>query len=104
MDTTNVTLKPFVNRKLELSVVDGVILWENRVVVPSLGQELLLQELHPCHPGITRMKMLAHMFVWWPQLDSDIHSNQLLPQCLFTLGGGPLLPGTDLAGPFLGHM
>ena len=67
-------LKPFFTRKLELSVVDGVILWGNRVVVPSPGRDLLLQELHACHPGIARMKTLARMFVWWPHLDSNIEA------------------------------
>ena len=63
LDPTNMALKPFANRKLELSTVDGVILWGNGVVVPYPGQTLLLWELHACHPGITRMKSLAHMSV-----------------------------------------
>ena len=46
-------VKPFVARKLKLSVQDNVILWGTRVVIPSSGQELPLQELHACHPGMT---------------------------------------------------
>ena len=74
VDSADRDLKPFVTRELELSVVDGVILWGNRVVVPTPGRVLLLQELNACHPGIARMKTLARMFVWWPHLDSDIEA------------------------------
>ena len=112
-------LKPFFTRKLELSVVDGVILWGNRVVVPSPGRDLLLQELHACHPGIARMKTLARMFVWWPHLDSDIEA--FVKKCTICQSqrsappAVPIRPWTwpttpwyrlhvDLVGPFLGNM
>ena len=31
------------------------------------------------HPGATRMKNLAHMFTWWPNIDKDIETCQTLP-------------------------
>ena len=34
----------------------------------------ILQELHQGHPGIVRMKSIAHSHVWWPKLDHDIES------------------------------
>ena len=112
-------LKPFVNRKLELSTQDGVILWGNRVVVPPPGRDALLKELHACHPGMARMKTLARMFMWWPCLDSDIEA--FVKHCSTcqlqrpTPPASPIRPWKwptqpwfrlhlDLAGPFLGHM
>ena len=65
-------LKPYWNRRLELSVHAGCILWGTRVVVPLQGRTMVLTELHGGHPGITRMKTLAHQLVWWPNLDCAI--------------------------------
>ncbi len=105
--------------KLELSTEDGIILWGNRVVIPSPKRSPLLQELHACHPGISRMKSLARMFVWWPGLDVDIE--ECVKKCVVCQSLQPAPPAApiqpwkwptqpwfhihlDLAGPFLGHM
>ena len=58
------SLSPFSSRSTKLSVLDGCILWGSRVVVPPQGQPSVLQELHTAHPGMTRMKALARMYVW----------------------------------------
>ena len=54
-------LDPFTSKRLDLSFYDGCILWETRVVIPRLGRDTVLQELHEGHPGMSKMKALARI-------------------------------------------
>ena len=118
-DKSDDKFRPFYLRRLELSTQDGVLLWGNRVVVPPQGRDIILTELHSCHPGIAHMKTLARMFVWWPCLDSDIET--VVKSCSLCQShrpapvAAPIQPWKwpskpwsrlhlDFAGPFLGHM
>ena len=48
-------------------------------MVPPLGQESVLIELHGGHPGTSRMKLLARGLVWWPGMDQEIEN--MVKQC-----------------------
>ncbi|XP_022101226.1 uncharacterized protein LOC110984905 [Acanthaster planci] len=63
---------------------DGVILRGRRVVIPeqSALRLRLLREIHATHPGIVKMKALAHSFMWWPVIDRMIeHEVQSCQNC-----------------------
>ena len=64
-------LRPVWNRRDELSLENGCLLWGRRVIVPFQFQKLLLEELHNCHPGMCRMKALGRSFVLRPGIDLD---------------------------------
>ena len=62
----------FAKKRNELTVEEGCLLWGLRVVIPKKLQAAILSELHEQHPGIVRMKSLARMHVYWPNIDADI--------------------------------
>ena len=106
---------PYHNRRYELSVLDGCVLWGSRVIVPSVGHPIILNQLHECHPGVNRMKSLARCYVWWLKIDSDIESTvQSCKNCQLNRSAPPRAPlhpweypwaclHIDHAGPYLGH-
>ena len=61
--------KPYWLRRTELSTQQGCLLWGSRVVVPTSLRTSMLKELHDTHPGVSRMKSLGCMFVWWLGFD-----------------------------------
>ena len=67
-------MKPFNRRSEELSVQDGCVLWECRVVVLIAGQVQVLKQLHDGHPGVSRIKSIARSLVWWPGIDKATES------------------------------
>ena len=65
-------LKPFYHRKDQLTTDQGCLLWRTRAIIPKVLQSRLLQELHFTHPGMVKRKVLAHSYMWWPNIDCNI--------------------------------
>lgn len=113
------SLSTYSAKRSELSVFQGCVMWGSRVVIPPQGRPIVLQELHEGHPGMTRMKTLARMYVWWPLIDKDIEQSVLQCHlCQQQQAAPPVTPlqpwkwlsqpwvrlHMDFAGPFEGKM
>lgn len=89
-------MQAFWRRRDELSIEQDCLTWGNRVIVPKSLQPDVLSLLHDGHPGMTRMKMLARSYVWWPSLDKDIEYTvrncHICQSVLPAITTGPLQP------------
>ncbi|XP_011858362.1 PREDICTED: uncharacterized protein K02A2.6-like [Vollenhovia emeryi] len=55
-----------------LSVSNDVIFYGERVVVPEIHRQRVLEHLHQGHPGECRSKLLASSKCFWPGITKDI--------------------------------
>ena len=112
-------IKPFYKKRLELTTFNGCLLLGLKVVIPAKFQEPVLKLFHEGHPGMTRMKSLARLHVWWPSITTDIeHAVQNCTNCAVMARDPQRVPlhswdfprkpwqrlHLDYAGPFKGKM
>ena len=65
-------LQPYYRLRNELSTLHGCLTWGLRTIIPSRFRNYLLNYLHLSHPGMTRMKIDARRYCWWPSIDKEI--------------------------------
>ena len=112
-------LKPYWNRRNELTIEGSCVMWGIRVVIPRKLQSQVLEELHRDHPGIVRMKSIARSHMWWPGIDKQLEeASKSCVRCQAIKSKpavAPLHPWlwpsrpwqrihVDFAGPFKGKM
>ena len=86
-------LEPYSSRRLELSSYEGRVLWGTHVAIPPQGRKAVFQELHEGHPGISCMKALARVYVWWPGITADIEKSvRLCRECQQVQSSPPPAP------------
>ena len=84
----------------DLFVVDGVIQYKDRVVIPPSLREEVLSSLHSAHQGVTSMTSRADSSIFWPGITSAI--NALRNQCIHCnrmAPSHPCAPPTPLVSP-----
>ena len=58
--------------KDSLSIVDGLLTYENRIVIPQEEQTEILKIHHESHQGFDKCNENAKRAVWWPNLATDL--------------------------------
>ena len=56
----------------DLSIMDGLLMKGNRIVIPQALQSDILDKLHTGHQGLVKCKERARISVWWPGINNDI--------------------------------
>ena len=63
----------FYNRREELSVTfNKLICLNDRILIAPKLRSAVLQDLHSLHLGVEKMKSLARLTCYWPELNEDI--------------------------------
>lgn len=64
--------KNLYSQKESLQFVEGVLLLENRVIIPDKLRKAVLKLLHINHSGMVKMKQLARKTVYWEGMNKQI--------------------------------
>ncbi|XP_055622017.1 uncharacterized protein K02A2.6-like [Toxorhynchites rutilus septentrionalis] len=67
-------MQRYFDRQDSLSIVNGCIMFSERLIIPKAFRKRCLTQLHKGHPGIQRMKSIARSYVYWPGIDEEITS------------------------------
>ena len=67
-------LQPYWTFREELTVEDGLILKETRIVIPTEWLEAILKLIHEGHLGLNKCKLHAKETVYWPGLNDQLEN------------------------------
>ena len=83
-----------------LYTLDGVVLYNDRIVIPSSLRSKVLEGLHSAHQGISSMTSRAEASVFWPGITSSIREmRDRCSQCNRMAPSQPNPPPTPPAMP-----
>ena len=72
-------LRVFYTYRGELTVVDDILFYYNRIFIPYQERERVLSEIHQGHQGENRCLRRAREVVWWPGMSTDIR--EMVKRC-----------------------
>lgn len=94
------SLREYFQFRDELSTVDGVILYKDRLVIPPSLREEVLAHLHAAHQGVTSMTARAESSIFWPGISPAIVALRArCNQCNRIAPSNPSAPPTPLLSP-----
>ena len=65
-------IKPYQMLKTELSIVNGLVMRGDRIIVPNKYQQRAVDIAHSSHQGMTKTKNLMRETLWFPGMDTMI--------------------------------
>ena len=68
------SLKPYLQHAAEFTVQDGLLMMNDRILIPASLRLEVLDQIHHGHLGIVKCRERAKQSVWWPGLSRQIES------------------------------
>ncbi len=65
-------ISSYLRHKDSLFIQDGVVMFQDRVIVPLSLRPVVLDSLHSAHQGVSAMQLRAQSIVFWPGMTQDI--------------------------------
>ncbi|XP_057299437.1 uncharacterized protein K02A2.6-like [Hydractinia symbiolongicarpus] len=108
-------IKEYYPSRLQLSIVNDILMFANKIVIPPTLRESIISIAHEGHQGQVRTKQRLRKKVWWPRMGSSVEAHiKSCHGCQVTAGAQIKTPvvmteipdsawlmlGCDLCGPF----
>ena len=99
-DNLPIELRPYYQYRDKLTSFDGVVLYNDRIVIPPSLRDNVLQALHSAHQGVSQMCSRADASFFWPGMTSSISDMRLRCQpCNRIAPSQPSAPPTPPVQP-----
>lgn len=79
MSNCQLSAKVYWSDRASLAYQDGLVIFQDRIVIPKALQAELLSRIHESHQGQDRCKSLARRSVYWKNMNSDIE--RMVSEC-----------------------
>lgn len=84
----------------DLSLLDGVVMHKDRIVIPPNLRPRILSTLHSAHQGLTSMNSRAQASIFWPGITADLEfSRESCSPCDRIAPSQPMQPPTPTPDP-----
>ena len=105
-------VQDYYDHRTEIMLQEGILFYNNRIIVPPPKRQNVLSQLHFSHQGVVACKKKAKLNVFWPGMMKQIEAHILsCPHCLkfsksnntepMTKRSIPGLPWQDIAADFM---
>ena len=72
-------LRPYWENRSHLTIVDDLLLYDDRILIPRSMRLQILDCIHTGHVGLTKCRSRAYTSVWWPGISTQI--GELITRC-----------------------